>query len=146
MKNIRPIKSELYQNSFWVYLVWLVFPAAFENISCPSPNFTPMSKFSFLKMGPNTKWGIFAKFVIAKFKMSLKIEIEKIWGWNFQDEFLSWIQIGGINLKKIWVPSAQTLGDLGLNDPVRGFLNLSICCFFSFLGLCLVWKIKVYLL
>ena len=64
-KNKRPIKLELYQNSFWVYVVWLIFPVVFENISCPNFDFIPMSKFSFLKMGPNTKQenlGNFVKF------------------------------------------------------------------------------------
>ena len=59
----RPIKRKLYQNSFWVCVVWLVFLVAFENISCPNPDFIPMSKFSFLKIGPNTKWEIFGSFV-----------------------------------------------------------------------------------
>ena len=51
------------QNSFWVYVVWLVFLVVFENISFRNPNFIPMSKFSYLNMSPNTKWGFFATFV-----------------------------------------------------------------------------------
>ena len=37
----------------------------------------PMSKFSFLKKDQNTKRKTFVNFV--KFKMSLKIEVEKVW-------------------------------------------------------------------
>ena len=55
-------------------MVWLVFPVVYEKISCPNPDFIPMSKFSILKMGPNTKWEIFANF--EKFKTSLKIEVD----------------------------------------------------------------------
>ena len=33
------------------------------------------------------------------------------------------MQIGGRNLKKIWVPSGQTLGDLGWNDPKAPWYN-----------------------
>ena len=62
-QNKRPIKSELYQNSVWVYVAWLVFLVVFEDISCPNPDIIPMSKFSLLKMGPNTKKEIFANFV-----------------------------------------------------------------------------------
>ena len=36
-------------------MVWLVFLLVFENISCPNPDFIPMSKFSLLKMGPLMK-------------------------------------------------------------------------------------------
>ena len=64
-------------NSFWVYVVWLVFPVVFKNIRHPNPDFILMSKFSFLKMCPNTKQEIFANFV--KIKTSLKIELEKVW-------------------------------------------------------------------
>ena len=45
------------------YVVWLVFPVVFENISCPNPDFVPMSRFSFLKMGSYTKREILANFV-----------------------------------------------------------------------------------
>ena len=62
-KNKKPIKCELYQNSFWLYVAWLVFPVVFENISCPNPDCIPISKFSFLKLGPNRKHEIFLKFV-----------------------------------------------------------------------------------
>ena len=63
---------------FKVYVVWLVFPVVSENVSCPNPDFIPMSKSSFLNMGPKTKREIFANFL--KFKTSLKITIEKVWG------------------------------------------------------------------
>ena len=44
-------------------LVSLSGSILFENIICPNPDFIPMSKFSFLKMGPNTKQEICVNFV-----------------------------------------------------------------------------------
>ena len=48
--------------SFWVYAVWLALQVVFENSSCPNPDLIPTSKFSFLKIGPNTKLEIFENF------------------------------------------------------------------------------------
>ena len=50
--------------------------------------------------------------------MSLKIEEEKACGWNFQDWFLSLMQIDDTNMKKNCAPSRHTLGELGWNDPL----------------------------
>ena len=79
-KNKKPIKWELYPNSFWVYLVWLFFLVVFQNINCPNPDFIPMSKFSFLKMGPNHKMGNFCQFCKILWNFC-----EILWNdWNFQ--------------------------------------------------------------
>ena len=80
------IKWELYQNSFWVYVIWLVFPVVFENISCPTLDFIPMSNLTSWRwtQTQNRKFlQIFHK--IHKIFMLLKLEVEIVWAWNFQD-------------------------------------------------------------
>ena len=79
LKNKRPIKWELYQNSFWVYVIWLVFSVVFENISCPKPDFILCQNVASRKwvQTQNRKFlRILWNFV--KLKTSQKREVEKV--------------------------------------------------------------------